>query len=786
MSIGRKLTFWILLVVFITGMLSAYFFFRMHIASETARLESLGNITGRIVERSLDNYMMVRDFSVLDKTLHDLRDVRSISSISLINREGVIKISTDKMSVGVRLERGGPGCRGCHETMKQGLYLGEMRTFRWVQPIKNKPECFTCHSPSIRNNGIFVIDFSLSALDREVKNEAVVGFLILVPSLLLIGLVMLYLTKTLVISRLTEVTDKVKKFREGDYDARIILERKDEVTKLEQGFNEMAETINMRERELRRNYDLQSVINGILQLSLESTPLEEILDKALNLILSIPWLTIESMGSIFLVEGDPETLVMKAQKGLSPQILEECGALPLGKCMCGMAALRQEVEFSDTLDERHEVRYEGIEPHGHYCVPILLSGKTVGVISMYLSEGHKRDDMEEQFLNAIANALAGIIQRKRVEGEREKLIKDLEITLAKVSRSQKTWQETFDSIGDMISIHDEDGNIIKVNRAFAENFHLDPKEVIHRKCHDFFHAGRGPIPDCPHAQTLRENRPARGEIIDVATGRIFMVSTFPFHIHDAQLHGSIHVAKDITEERDKEMRLITSERLASLGQMASGIAHEINNPLAAIAGCAEGLLLRVEKDKYDPELFRSYLKIIEEEILRCKSITTSMLSFVRKTTYEKKVLNVNEVVEKAIEIIGFQGRLVNISVVSRSVNGIPPIRGSEGELRQVFLAIITNALDAMNNTGTLTIETGVEKGSVYVKIADTGPGIRKEDVARIFDPFFTTKSETGGTGLGLSIANRIISNHNGSIDVSTGEGMGTVFKITLPTAQSGS
>ena len=105
-----------------------------------------------------------------------------------------------------------------------------------------------------------------------------------------------------------------------------------------------------------------------------------------------------------------------------------------------------------------------------------------------------------------------------------------------------------------------------------------------------------------------------------------------------------------------------TERLASLGQMASGIAHEINNPLSAIAGCAEGLLSRVMKGRFEPELFENYLKIISEEIMRCKGITTSMLSFVRKTTYEKKGINMNETLNKTIEIIGFQGRLQRVEI----------------------------------------------------------------------------------------------------------------------------
>lgn len=134
------------------------------------------------------------------------------------------------------------------------------------------------------------------------------------------------------------------------------------------------------------------------------------------------------------------------------------------------------------------------------------------------------------------------------------------------------------------------------------------------------------MPNCPHKQTLAERRSVTEEVHDPKTARTFRVSTFPYYSSQGVLTGSIHIAKDITAEREREVQLIMSDRLAALGQMASGIAHEINNPLASIAGCAEGLLNRVKQGKIDPGLFENYLNIINEEISRCKNITGSILS----------------------------------------------------------------------------------------------------------------------------------------------------------------
>jgi len=245
----------------------------------------------------------------------------------------------------------------------------------------------------------------------------------------------------------------------------------------------------------------------------------------------------------------------------------------------------------------------------------------------------------------------------------------------------------------------------------------------------------------------------------------------------ARMLGTV---QDITDKKETEMQLIMSERLSALGQMASGIAHEINNPLATIGGCAEGLLNRINKGQVDHELFKNYFKIIDEEVTRCKKITTNMLSFVRRGTYEKSYVNAHEILDKTLELISLQGRLKGVSILRNYGEGVPLIQASEGDLKQVFLAVVINSLDSMDDNGTLTLETGIENNMVFIKIIDTGSGIPPELIRRIFDPFFSTKSEKGGVGLGLSIANKIITDNDGRIEVISEEGKGTTFTITLP------
>jgi PAS domain S-box-containing protein len=363
-----------------------------------------------------------------------------------------------------------------------------------------------------------------------------------------------------------------------------------------------------------------------------------------------------------------------------------------------------------------------------------------------------------------------------------RMAQTLQDSFKEISRSQKEWEETFDRINDPIVVVDNDCNILKANHAFQETFgkffSLQRGEDINKCFSELF--GTCLLSDCPRKMSMQDRTPVTREIHDQKTGKIFEISVFPYYSPEEVFKGSVAIMKDVTGKKENEMRLMMSERLAALGEMASGIAHEINNPLATIAACTEALLNRMEKEKIGSILFENYLRIIQDEINRCKNITDGMLSFVKKRDDGKQDVEVNEALDKTLEMINFQGRLKDVDVLRHYQEEVPVIYNNEGDLRQAFLSIITNAVDAMEGKGTLIIETGTAGNCISIKISDSGPGIPPHLINRIFDPFFTTKSAKGGTGLGLSIADKIIKENNGKIDVVSEEGKGTTFTITLP------
>jgi len=168
------------------------------------------------------------------------------------------------------------------------------------------------------------------------------------------------------------------------------------------------------ENKLARNNDIFMTLNNLLNISLNEADMDAFLQNALDIILSIEWLSLQQKGSIFLSDGN-DTLIMKAQKNLHPALLEKCAKVKFGYCLCGLAASTKQMVFKSHLDEDHNMTYEGIIGHGHYCVPIILRGKVIGVINTYVKENHIPNELERYFFTAFADALAGTIERKKVE-----------------------------------------------------------------------------------------------------------------------------------------------------------------------------------------------------------------------------------------------------------------------------------------------------------------------------------------------------------------------------------
>ncbi len=241
------------------------------------------------------------------------------------------------------------------------------------------------------------------------------------------------------------------------------------------------------------------------------------------------------------------------------------------------------------------------------------------------------------------------------------------------------------------------------------------------------------------------------------------------------------IEKNLQEIKNLQAQLIQSGKLSGIGQLAAGVAHEINNPLANILGFTQ-LLLR-DMPAHQLEKREDFLKI-EKSAIRCKRIIESLLKFSHQTDFELLPTNINQVIEDTLQLVGHQLDISGIKVTTNLQNGFPKILVDASQIQQVMVNIILNAIDAMPKGGELKIETCLTIDHISVKISDTGRGISPEDQGKIFEPFFTTKEVGSGVGLGLSIAYGIISKHKGAIKVMSKIGKGTTFEILLPTKEN--
>ena len=239
------------------------------------------------------------------------------------------------------------------------------------------------------------------------------------------------------------------------------------------------------------------------------------------------------------------------------------------------------------------------------------------------------------------------------------------------------------------------------------------------------------------------------------------------------------------EERTQELRtaqeqLLQSEKLASIGQLAAGVAHEINNPMGVILGFAQGILKTLPEDA----LLRKPLTTVEKESLRCKRIVQNLLDFARRSEPTLHLININKLIDASCELVEHPISLQDVKLIKGYDPALPSIMVDPNQLQQVFINIMLNAYQAMPNGGTLHITTRKVGSDLQVIFTDTGTGIPPEKIQNIFDPFFTTKEVGEGTGLGLSVSYGIVKAHGGDIEVESQAGKGTTFVIKLPLDKS--
>ncbi|KUK37074.1 MAG: Signal transduction histidine-protein kinase AtoS [Thermacetogenium phaeum] len=510
----------------------------------------------------------------------------------------------------------------------------------------------------------------------------------------------------------------------------------------------------------KRNLQLEILTEIARQINLQ-TSLDEIIEGVNNeLKRVIPFsrvsiLTLKN-GRLFLDSFSPPDGF--CQKGM--EILPEWGRI-LWYAVNHAKPVLWDAE--DGIEDRHMMTL-GVKVA--VINPLVVQSKVLGLFVVSSYDWVEYDKTDLFFLRQLAYQLALSLWNQKL--------------FLEVAQAKKEWEATFKAVRDLIIVVDHDLKILRVNPATLQFYQVPEKKLVGQKCCQLFCSSvKGNCDQCIVRDALKT-----GETVSTQRqfddGRIMEFYAFPaFSEH---VPAVVITGRDITEKMKMQTQLLQTARLAALGEMAAGVAHELNTPLAVILGNSQ-LLLRESKCE---EKQMRLLKNIKNCAHRCKNIVQGLLAFSRQEQYAFEPLSLNDVVRGALDLVSYHIETSNIELVVNLSRELPLIEGNGQQLEQVVVNLLLNAKEAIEaakgECRRIEVVTGYdsETDRVFVRVSDTGCGIPPEKLLHIFDPFFTDKGNYRGTGLGLSVSHGIVQSHGGMIEVESEPGKGSVFTVKIP------
>ena len=413
------------------------------------------------------------------------------------------------------------------------------------------------------------------------------------------------------------------------------------------------------------------------------------------------------------------------------------------------------------------------------AVPCFARGEVVGAFLLGATvDGEDLSSEDLDLLRTVAAQAATALVNAR-------LYSSLQAKHEEVVALREQSEDTIESLAAGVVVLDLKGCVVRWNRSMEILYGRSRHEVAHSSYAAVFPKSLRQALDAG----LGEGWLARSEgggisrlNLRAADGRdrVVNVKAAPFMSGGGQRHGALLIFEDITERVGMENEMQLREKMSSLGVLAAGVAHEVNTPLTGISSFTQ--MLQDQTDRNDPRL--PLLDKIEKQTERASKIVNGLLNFARHSPTDFQIVNLNRVLGDVLSLLDHQLKSSHIRIRKEFDPALPPLRGDENKLQQVFVNLAVNAFDAMPAGGWLTITTRSEGGQVVAEVADTGEGIAPEDIRRIYDPFYSTRKKSGGNGLGLSISYGIVQEHGGAMEVESDVSSGTRFVIRFPAADS--
>ncbi|MES2177422.1 MAG: ATP-binding protein [Gemmatimonadota bacterium] len=402
---------------------------------------------------------------------------------------------------------------------------------------------------------------------------------------------------------------------------------------------------------------------------------------------------------------------------------------------------------------------------GMAVVPVHRRGERIGAVGIVSKVVHTFSPLELERVEAMADLLSVALANAEL--------------FQTMKQAEWRFRTLFRAAPDaVLTVLHGTGRIREANDAVRDVFGIEPHQVIGRSLVDLLlPVDRAALEGALAAAF--DGSPARVEVqVTLNGGATRVVALAASRLPEADPPSVLLIGRDMTQERELRVRLMESDRLAAVGELVAGVAHEVNNPLSSISAFAQ-LLLR--ETTLNPSQ-RESIEVIRAETMRASQVVKDLLAFARRSDQQRAPLDLNGVVARTVRMRQYQFTEANVRVETELAEELPSVMGDARQLQQVCLNLLTNAVQAMVplGGGALRVRTYTADGAVRLEVKDSGPGIAPSVKAHIFEPFFTTKKEGEGTGLGLSVSYGIITAHGGSIEVVDTGAEGTTFRVTLP------
>lgn len=470
-----------------------------------------------------------------------------------------------------------------------------------------------------------------------------------------------------------------------------------------------------------------------------------------------------------------ETVTWKAASGFTVPIdYRQPVFRPLGSTIARRALAENTIGIVQGIGTRPEFPAESFPVHvaegvcDMAVVPLKIQGNHSGALTAGYRSPHHFSDEEKRLLQDLAEMAALVLVNSQL--------------VETVSAAEKIWEQTFDAIVEGIIVHDSEMRIVRCNALAAEMMNLQPAAVIGLRFNEAFALLFGKRAADYY---LAESRsPATAFEVQTECQRRFLVSMFPIQKPDGE-SASVVTWSDVTRMSEMQEQLARTRRLASVGQLAAGVAHEINNPLAAITTCAEATMRDMRQTTATQELAEAhqwtyYLEEIVRQALRCKDITRGLLDLTRQRKARRAICDVNSLAKQCAKVaVQRAGPAVELDI--NLDEDIGEVATDAAMVGQILDNLFSNAIDALGDKrGRVSLSTTRDGDRIAIEVTDTGAGISSDLMSRIFDPFFSTKGPGKGYGLGLAISLAMAESLGGAMTVESKEGEGSRFRLWIP------